>query len=144
MDFLANPPATVEYYLNGRALSRYSPRHTFTDNYLQINKVSDFDAGTYTVRASNGIGKDPNGVEKTIELYVYPLFPTLKIKTKKTLFKPGDDAQIPCEIRAYPPPQGADVGAYFYILAFPWPGRFLMGKDTSKISSIFPSKIGLN
>ena len=35
---------------------------------------------------------------------VYPLFPSIRINMGKTLFKPGEDVVIPCEVTAYPPP----------------------------------------
>ena len=97
----ANPPASVEWSLNGQPLSKHSTRHVFTENYLQISEVTDLDAGKYVVKATNGVGKGPPA-EATIQLIVYPLFPTLEIKSEKTLFAPGEDVMIPCEMKAYP------------------------------------------
>ena len=84
----ANPPASLQWFHNGRPLSRFESRYTMTDNYLQISQVADFDAGLYLVRAQNGI---QSAAEATLQLIVYPLFPTMAIKAKQTLFEPGDD-----------------------------------------------------
>ena len=102
----ANPPANVQWFLKGRQLSKLSSRYTFTDDFLKIDQVSDLDAGTYTIKAENGIGANSNLVNTAnIDLIVYPLFPSLKIKSEKTLFLPGEEAVIKCEIRGYPPPK---------------------------------------
>lgn len=100
----ANPPAKVEWFHNGRPLSRFNPRYTMSDSYLQIAKVTDFDAGTYTVKADNGIGKGPPA-EALIKLIVYPMPISLSIKSEKTLFKPDEDVVIPCEVKGYPMPE---------------------------------------
>ena len=42
--------------------------------------------------------------EAVFHLMVYPLFPTIKIDMGKTLYKPGENIVVPCEITAYPPP----------------------------------------
>ena len=101
----ANPPANVQWFLKGRQLSKLSSRYTFTDEYLKIGQVSDLDAGTYTIIAENGIGANNQVNTANIDLIVYPLFPSLKIKSEKTLFQPGEEAVIKCEIRGYPPPK---------------------------------------
>ena len=97
----------MQWFLKGRQLSKLSSRYTFTENYLKIYQVSDLDAGTYTIKAENGIGANNNQQVNTvnIDLIVYPLFPSLKIKSEKTLFQPGEEAVIKCEIRGYPPPK---------------------------------------
>ena len=106
MSIRANPPANVQWFLKGRQLSKLSSRYTFTDDFLKIDQVSDLDAGTYTIKAENGIGANSNLVNTAnIDLIVYPLFPSLKIKSEKTLFLPGEEAVIKCEIRGYPPPK---------------------------------------
>ena len=80
----------------------YLKRYTLTDNYLQIRRITDFDAGTYVIKANNDINIPD---EKKMELIVYPLAPTLAINTDKTLFEVGDQVIIPCEIKAYPLPK---------------------------------------
>jgi len=79
-----------------------------TENYLKISEISDFDNGTYVVRADNGIqsgSSHPNHKSEAVfHLMVYPLFPTIKIDMGKTLYKPGENIVVPCEITAYPPP----------------------------------------
>lgn len=100
----SNPPALVEWFHNGRPLSRFKPRFTITDSSLQISKVSDLDAGTYVIKATNGIG-DSDGTQVSFNLIVYPLFPNVAIESEKTLFKPGEEVMIPCRVRAYPFPE---------------------------------------
>ena len=107
----ANPPASVQWYHNGRPLSKFDPRYTVTENYLQISKVSDLDAGFYEIKADNGIqtgniedGEAGSTASSKLQLIVYPLFPTVKINADKTLFKPGEDLMIPCEVKTYPRP----------------------------------------
>ena len=56
----ANPPPTLKWFRNGRELSKFNPRYTMTENYLKISKISDFDNGTYIVRADNGIQTGTN------------------------------------------------------------------------------------
>ena len=73
-----------------------------TDNYLLIRKITDFDSGTYVIKAINDINIPD---EKKIDLIVYPLAPTLAIKAEKTLFEIGDEVLLPCEIVAYPMPK---------------------------------------
>jgi hypothetical protein len=99
----ANPQPNIEWFHNGRALSKYAPRYTMmADSSLQISNVTDMDAGTYLVKADNGIGKVAS--EATLDLIVYPLYSAVEIKAEKTLYAPGEDAMLPCEVRGYPPP----------------------------------------
>ena len=51
----ANPPAKLRWFRNGRELSKFNPHFIMTENYLKISEISDFDNGTYVVRADNGI-----------------------------------------------------------------------------------------
>ena len=100
-----------------------------TDNYLLITKVTDFDAGSYLIKASNDINVP---AEEQLHLIVFPLAPTLAINAEKTLFEIGDDVMLPCEIKGYPVPEirwykitykqgrreeilikGDDLGTYF-------------------------------
>ena len=100
----ANPPATIEWFHKGQTLSELNPRYTMTDNYLQISNVADYDAGSYLVRAQNGIEGSQAAAEAILRLIVYPLFTNLTLKASKTLYQPGDDVLLPCEVKAYPPP----------------------------------------
>lgn len=102
----ANPPATIEWFHNGRPLSRFEPRYTMSENFLQVSKVSDFDAGTYVVKALNGIKPTTeNSNTASLQVIVYPLYPSVSITANKTLFKPGEDVVIPCTVTAYPFPR---------------------------------------
>ncbi len=106
----ANPPASLEWFHNGRPLSRFAQKYTMTEDYLQINKVRDYDAGTYVVKADNGIywgDSDSSGDNLSLgqfHLIVYPLFPSVSIVAEKTLFGPEEDVVISCQVRAYPFP----------------------------------------
>ena len=51
----ANPSAKLRWFRNGRELSKFNPHFIMTENYLKISEISDFDNGTYVVRADNGI-----------------------------------------------------------------------------------------
>ncbi len=73
------------------------------DDSLQISRVTDMDAGVYIVRADNGIGENP--AEAKVELIVYPLPSSVSIDLEQTIFGPGEDIVLPCNIRGYPPPK---------------------------------------
>ena len=73
-----------------------------SDNYLFITKVTDFDAGSYLIKANNDINVP---AEEQLQLIVFPLAPTLAINAEKTLFEIGDDVMLPCEIKGYPVPE---------------------------------------
>ena len=71
-----------------------------TDNYLLIRKITDFDSGTYVIKAINDINIPD---EKKIDLIVYPLAPTLyplylieleTLASLKSTIKPKSQVQI--------------------------------------------------
>ena len=45
----------LRWFRNGREISKFNPHFIMTENYLKISEISDFDNGTYVVRADNGI-----------------------------------------------------------------------------------------
>jgi hypothetical protein len=52
----ANPPAAVTWRHQGADISSFDPGYSLLDDFsLQINSVGDFNAGTYTVSADNGV-----------------------------------------------------------------------------------------
>ena len=64
--------------------------------------MTDFDAGVYVLKADNGL---EDTASASMTLIVYPLFPVVKITAEQTLFKPGDDVGVPCEVKTYPHPE---------------------------------------
>lgn len=98
----ANPLADVKWIRKGIEISEFDFRYQILqDHSLRFKDVSDLDAGSFTVIAENGIGKPDS---KTVEVVVYPMRPSAKIKLEKSIFKPESDFSIPCDVKGYPPP----------------------------------------
>jgi len=92
----ANPPAQVEWRFKDAPLRR--PVNDFS---LRFMAVSDYDAGVYTIIASNGVGEAQSA---SIRVIVYPILPVISLKVDKTIFVPGSDIELPCLVRGYPIP----------------------------------------
>ena len=98
----ANPPAQVTWTRQGRPISAYDPRYRIReDSSLVIVALGDTDAGEYVAIASNGVGAS---VSASLVLIVYPIMPSARIQLEKSIFKPGDDIEIPCTAGGYPVP----------------------------------------
>lgn len=38
-------------------------------------------------------------------MVVYPLYTSVSVSMDQSIFKPGSDMVVPCEVRGYPPPE---------------------------------------
>ncbi len=99
----ANPPPVVKWFRHGVEISPLEGHYDLLSDFSLhiVHRVKDIDGGRYVIRADNGIGEPAT---KTIELIVYPLYSSAKIKMDKTVFSPEADVVLNCEVRGYPPP----------------------------------------
>ena len=93
----ANPAPSVVWRHQGRQISSYDNQYSVLDDFsLLITNIGDHNGGVYSVEASNGVGE---GSMVDITVIIYPILPSIKLVVDKTVYKPGSDISIECNIQ---------------------------------------------
>ena len=93
----ANPAPSVVWRHQGRQISSYDNQYSVLDDFsLLISNIGDHNGGLYSVEASNGVGE---GSVVDITVIIYPILPSIKLVVDKSVYKPGSDISIECQIQ---------------------------------------------
>lgn len=69
------------------------------DFSLLLKSPKDYNAGKYTIIASNGIGA---ASKSSANVIIYPILPSISLETKKNIYEPKSDAEFTCKVKMYP------------------------------------------
>ena len=60
-----------------------------------IKNPTNFNAGKYTITASNGIG---NPSSASTNIIIYPILPTITLTSEKSIVEPDSEAILTCKV----------------------------------------------